>query len=311
MHAVHRHHHEVDEGHIVFVRFEGVEGLDRISVGVHGETDGLEPDAQDLENVLLVVDDDAHIVRTLEIMLRDSAYIHEKEAAWASARRAGRGRPQREVAPLYTIAQAEASFPLLVRAQYQEELVPHPAVRMRFLDAGHILGASSVLVEVAGRRLLFSGDLGRPDDLVMLPPENAPQADTVVIESTYGNRSHPADDVMGELGDALQRVAARGGVAVLPVFAVGRAQAILHAIGQLKQQGRIPTALPVFLDSPMAVATTDLYSRHPQAHKLNAAELQALRHVAHMVETPEASKDRKSTRLNSSHMSESRMPSSA
>ena len=116
------------------------------------------------------------------------------------------------------------------------------------------------------------------------------EADTVVIESTYGDRTHDPVAMETELADALRKVAARGGVAVVPVFAVGRAQAILHAIGQLKQQGRIPTALPVFLDSPMAVATTDLYSRHPQAHKLNAAELQTLRHVAHMVQTPEASK---------------------
>ena len=221
------------------------------------------------------------------ILLPDSGHLQEEDAAFANRHGFSRHDP---ALPLYTRQDAVDCLPMIHGQAWHQPFAPAPGFKATFTLAGHILGASSVLVEVAGRRLLFSGDLGRADDLVMLPPENAPAADTVVIESTYGNRSHPADDVMGELGDALQRVAARGGVAVLPVFAVGRAQAILHAIGQLKQQGRIPTALPVFLDSPMAVATTDLYSRHPQAHKLNAAELQTLRHVAHMVQTPEASK---------------------
>ena len=111
-------------------------------------------------------------------------------------------------------------------------------------SAGHILGASSVLVEVAGRRILFSGDLGRPDDLLMPPPDQPPLADTVLIESTYGNREHPEDNVIAELGNALKKVSARGGVAVIPVFAVGRAQAILYAISLLKERGDIPHGLP-------------------------------------------------------------------
>jgi metallo-beta-lactamase family protein len=146
------------------------------------------------------------------------------------------------------------------------------------------------LVEVAGRRILFSGDLGRPDDMLMHAPDLPPDADTVLIESTYGNREHPKEDVLAELGPALQRVAARGGVAVVPVFAVGRAQAILYAIAQLKAKGDIPHGLPIFLDSPMAVHTSELYQRHPDAHKLDDEGLRALKHVATMIETPEESK---------------------
>ncbi len=222
-----------------------------------------------------------------QILLPDSGHIQEEDAFFANKHGFSKHEP---ALPLYTQLDAKNAMSHFHTEAFNHWFEPIKGWKARFTSAGHILGASSLLLEVAGRRILFSGDLGRPDDSLMNPPEPPPQADTVLIESTYGNRSHPADDVMGELGDALQRVAARGGVAVLPVFAVGRAQAILHAIGQLKQQGRIPTALPVFLDSPMAVATTDLYSRHPQAHKLNAAELETLRHVAHMVQTPEASK---------------------
>ena len=167
---------------------------------------------------------------------------------------------------------------------------PLPGWTATFSSAGHILGAASVRVEVAGRRILFSGDLGRPDDMVMQAPEAPPQADTVLIESTYGNREHPPEDLLAEIAPALQRVAARGGVAVVPVFAVGRAQAVLHAIARLKAEDRIPHGLPIFLDSPMAVHTTELYVRHAGLHRLQGQDLKALQHVATMIETPEQSK---------------------
>jgi metallo-beta-lactamase family protein len=167
---------------------------------------------------------------------------------------------------------------------------PIPGWKATFTTAGHILGAASVLVEVAGRRILFSGDLGRPDDMLMNPPAPPPDADTVLIESTYGNREHPHENLMAELAPALKRVAARGGVAVVPVFAVGRAQALLHAIDVMKERGEIPQGLPIFLDSPMAVHTSDLFHRHPDAHRLDAHALKGLKHVATMIETTEESK---------------------
>ena len=147
-----------------------------------------------------------------------------------------------------------------------------------------------MLLDVAGRRILFSGDLGRSDDLIMNPPAPAPAADTVLIESTYGDREHPQEDVLAELGPALKRLAARGGVAVVPVFAVGRAQALLHAIHQLKLRGEIPNSLPVFLDSPMAVHTTNLFEQHPQDHRLSSKETRALTHSATMISSTDESR---------------------
>jgi metallo-beta-lactamase family protein len=167
---------------------------------------------------------------------------------------------------------------------------PIPGWRATLSTAGHILGACSILLEVAGRRILFSGDLGRPDDSIMNPPDRAPAADTVLIESTYGDRSHPTDKLLAELGPALKRLAARGGVAVVPVFAVGRAQALLHAINQLKASGEVPHALPVFLDSPMAVHTTHLFESHPGEHRLDSKEVRALTHSATMVSSTDESK---------------------
>ncbi|HEX5698168.1 MAG TPA: MBL fold metallo-hydrolase, partial [Rhodoferax sp.] len=192
--------------------------------------------------------------------------------------------------PLYTRQDALDALPLLKAVEFDKTITPMPGWKATFSPAGHILGASSILLEVAGRRILFSGDLGRPDDLVMSPPDAAPQADTVLIESTYGDRIHPKEDIPGELAPALQRVAKRGGVAVVPVFAVGRAQALLHAIHLLKMKGELPTSLPVFLDSPMAVHTTHLFEDHPGEHRLSHQDSRALTRTATMVNSTDESK---------------------
>jgi metallo-beta-lactamase family protein len=221
------------------------------------------------------------------ILLPDSGHIQEEDAYFANKLGYSKHSP---ALPLYT--QQDAKFCL---QQFRVEKLnnwfqPIPGWKAKFSSAGHILGAASLLLEVGGRRILFSGDLGRPDDSLMTPPDAPPQADTVLIESTYGNRIHPSENVNAELGEALRRVSARGGVAVVPVFAVGRAQAILHSIAQLKAQGAIPHGLPIFLDSPMAIHTTALFKRHMGEHRLNDQEVQAMDHVATMIQTPEQSK---------------------
>jgi metallo-beta-lactamase family protein len=221
------------------------------------------------------------------ILLPDSGHLQEEDAAFVNRHGYTRHHPAQ---PLYTRQDAVDCLSLIHAEPWHQVFSPIPGWRVSFHRAGHILGAASVLVEVAGRRLLFSGDLGRDDDVLMLPPDPPPAADTVLIESTYGDRDHPDEAVEQELAAALQRVAARGGVAVVPVFAVGRAQAVLHAIARLKAQGDIPHGLPVFLDSPMAVHTTALYPRHPHDHRLDAGALETLAHVARMIETPEQSK---------------------
>ena len=168
------------------------------------------------------------------ILWPDSGHIQEEDAAFANRHGFSKHAP---ALPLYTRQDALDALPLLKTVEFDKTINLMPGWKASFSSAGHILGASSILLEVAGRRILFSGDLGRPDDLIMSPPDDAPQADTVLIESTYGDRIHPKEDIPAELAPALQRVAKRGGVAVVPVFAVGRAQAVLHAIHLLKVQG--------------------------------------------------------------------------
>lgn len=221
------------------------------------------------------------------ILLPDSGHIQEEDAAFANRHGFSKHTP---ALPLYTRKDALDCLPLIRATEFGHTFQPIPGWRATFSRAGHIIGAASLLLEVAGRRILFSGDLGRTDDLLMNPPDRAPAADTVLIESTYGDREHPKEDVLAELGPALSRVAARGGVAVMPVFAVGRAQEILHAIAELKLRGEIPTTLPVFLDSPMAVHTTHLAEHYPQELRLSGKQLRALTRCATMVSTTEESK---------------------
>ena len=223
----------------------------------------------------------------VQILLPDSGHIQEEDANFANRKGFSKHAP---ALPLYTEDDAMRCLKLLHTVPMGQAFEPLRGWTARFTGAGHILGAASLLLEVGGRRILFSGDLGRPDDLLMKPPEHAPAADVVVCESTYGDREHPEEDVLAELAPALQRVAARGGTAVVPVFAVGRAQALLHAISQLKARGDLPHSLPIFLDSPMAVNTTGLFSRHLGEHRLSAAQCRDMEHVAKMVTSVEQSK---------------------
>jgi metallo-beta-lactamase family protein len=222
-----------------------------------------------------------------QILLPDSGHIQEEDAAFANRKGFSRHAP---ALPLYTEDDARRSLKLIRTAAMHQAFEPLAGWTARFSGAGHILGAASLLLEVGGRRILFSGDLGRPDDAIMLAPERPPAADVVVCESTYGDREHPDEDVLAELGPALKRVAARGGTAVVPAFAVGRAQALLHAIAELKAAGELPPSLPVFLDSPMAIHSTDLFARHLGEHRLSAAQCQAMASVATMTRTPDESK---------------------
>jgi metallo-beta-lactamase family protein len=221
------------------------------------------------------------------ILLPDSGYLQEEDAAFANRHGFSKHAP---ALPLYTRNDAVQCLGMLRNHAFDKPFEPIAGWTVSFSRAGHILGAASVLLEVGGKRLLFSGDLGRQDDLIMNPPDPAAGAHAVFIESTYGDQLHPPEGILPDLTNALQRLCERGGVAVVPVFAVGRAQALLHAIAQLKEQKLIPSALPVFLDSPMAVNTTGLMARHMADHRLSGRQLHAMTHGVTMVSSPDESK---------------------
>ena len=147
-----------------------------------------------------------------------------------------------------------------------------------------------IMIDSAGKRVLFSGDLGRPNDPIMRPPTKVEGADVLVLESTYGNRKHSSTNPELELGTHLDRALSRGGVVVIPAFAVGRAQVLLHLVARLKGRGMIPN-VPVYLNSPMAVDATRIFHAYRSEHRLSSEECTAACRVAEFVNSPEASKE--------------------
>ncbi|HMV66764.1 MAG TPA: MBL fold metallo-hydrolase [Myxococcota bacterium] len=154
--------------------------------------------------------------------------------------------------------------------------------------SGHILGASSALIELGGARVLFSGDVGRPNDPLHGPPARLPAVDLLVMESTYGDRLHDHGDVEEVLGEIVRTTVARGGHVLAPVFAVGRAQRLLYHLGRLRDRGDIPD-VPIYLNSPMANDAMDAFLAHPEAHGLSAEEADRLARVPIVVATREES----------------------
>jgi metallo-beta-lactamase family protein len=215
-------------------------------------------------------------VDLLGVMLLDAAHIQEKEAEWeARHARGGRSRPR---PLLYTVAQAQACLGQLRRQEYDQPFQPHPAVRICLRDAGHILGSAiaEVWVESGGRtrKLVFSGDLGMPARPVLRDPHPVDSADVLLVESTYGNRLHKSleateDELVSAIGDTLQR---RRGNVVMPAFSVGRTQEVIFVLADLVRRGRL-NKLQVVVDSPMAMAATEITLRHERLLDAQTLEL--------------------------------------
>jgi len=225
-------------------------------------------------------------IELCKLLLPDSGHLQEEDAAFANRHHTSKHEP---ALPLYTAQEARDTLPLLTALPFDEWRELMPGVRMRLRPAGHILGAASVTLESADGSILFSGDLGRPDDLVMRPPAAIDGADFVVVESTYGDRLHDVTNVESLIGDTITRTVKRGGTVVVPSFAVGRAQALLHIIHRLKAGGAIPD-VPTFLDSPMAIDATAIYRRFGDQHRLSAHDCAEMFRAAKMVRTVDESR---------------------
>ncbi len=229
----------------------------------------------------------SHATRSLlEILLPDSGRLQEEEARFANARGFSKHRP---ALPLYTEADARTSLASLVPVDFEEARALSKSVTFRFKPVGHILGAASVHLTTPSGRIVFSGDVGRPNDPIMNAPEVPDEADWLVVESTYGDRRHPDVDVESELADAVNAVTHRGSVMVVPAFAVGRAQALMLHLARLKKDGRIPN-VPVYLNSPMATDATRVYHSYRREHRLSVEECAAMCGVAKIVNSVEESK---------------------
>ena len=223
----------------------------------------------------------------LEIMWRDSARILQEDTEYATRKGFSRHREPR---PLYTLADAEAALKRLEPVDWGQEIALDCGMRFELAPAGHILGASSVLVRGGAESALFSGDVGRHDDILMPGPCEPAAANIVVMEGTYGDRLHAEKSVLDALGEVLLRTIERRGVALIPSFAVGRAQSLLRAIAMLKANGTLPKSLPIVVDSPMAVSATELYLRFSREHLLDDADRESLSRGVEFVRSRDASK---------------------
>ncbi|HVO46420.1 MAG TPA: MBL fold metallo-hydrolase [Steroidobacteraceae bacterium] len=213
----------------------------------------------------------------MRLVLADAAHVHEEDAARAA--RHTPGSRASTVKPLYTVKDAVATMNLRWRdAPYATQLHLAPGIVATFLDAGHILGSASILLELSEsevrHRVLFSGDLGNAGRPLLRMPAEPPEADVVVMESTYGDRHHrPFGASVEELYSAIDLTFQRGGNVVIPTFALERTQELLFALRMAAEAGRLPRHMQVFLDSPMAISATDIYGHYPDCYSPEATRI--------------------------------------
>jgi metallo-beta-lactamase family protein len=197
------------------------------------------------------------------ILLPDTGHLQEEEAKWRNKKGRTKHRPAK---PLFDEQDARAVLPLLQPVAYGTHFEVARGVRGKFQDMGHILGSAYLDLKAerlgGDRKIVFSGDIGRPADALLRPPSAAYNVDYLIMESTYGNRLHDDLDPVDEIVRVINETMQRGGVLVLPAFAVGRSQTLLHILHELEDEGRIPPGIPVYLDSPMAVEALQIHRRH-------------------------------------------------
>ena len=222
----------------------------------------------------------------LQVLLPDCAFLQEEEARYANKLGYSKHSPAK---PLFTREDAERALAQLQVVDFHKSFEPAAGFSVRFSRAGHIVGSACVSLSFDGTTLTFSGDVGRPVDPIMQEPELLEPMDTLVIESTYGDRRHSAESVSESLARVVNETSAKGGVVLVPTFAVGRAQHLLHLLADLRTEGRIPE-LPIYLDSPMAIEATDLFCKHTEEHRLTPEQCKRMCRVVKYARTADESK---------------------
>ncbi|TRZ41996.1 MBL fold metallo-hydrolase RNA specificity domain-containing protein [Robertkochia solimangrovi] len=213
------------------------------------------------------------------IILLDSAKIQEEEAEKANEEKYSKHHP---AVPLYSVEDAENTFHLFEEIELEKWTSPVPSVTFQYRYNGHILGATFIEMDIHGKRFVFSGDIGRFEDILLSAPEKPASADYLFLESTYGDRLHPDEDVEQRLSDIITDVIQQRGVLIIPSFAVERAQGLLLLLFRMYKKNKIPN-IPVIIDSPMGEKVLDVFNRYPQWHKISSEELQAMIHHVRIV----------------------------
>jgi len=212
-------------------------------------------------------------VALCQIMLRDSAYLQEKDIEWLRKKK----NHKNEIEPLYTIDDVLAILPNFVGVQYSKPVNLFPNITATFFDAGHILGSAGILIEVKDKnatiRIGFTGDIGRKEMPILRDPVILDDLDYLIIETTYANKIHSKpDEVEEELAKVINETYTRKGKIIIPAFAVGRTQMLVYMLHKLFDQNRIPV-MPIYVDSPLAVAATNVFQAHPECFDHETYEL--------------------------------------
>ena len=207
-----------------------------------------------------------------KLILLDSAKIQEEEAEKANE---GKYSKHEIAEPLYDVAQAERVFPLFRVIKINEPVPLDAEIEAVYTNAGHILGACSIALTLENKTLVFSGDIGRDNDVLMYPPTKPTKADYIFLESTYGNRIHPDTDVKAELEMYINNTVKKGGTIIIPSFAVERAQMVMYLLWQLKEEKKIPN-IPYIIDTPMGISVLEIFQNNRKWHKLPEHEYIAM-----------------------------------
>ncbi|HRM44838.1 MAG TPA: MBL fold metallo-hydrolase [Flavobacterium sp.] len=207
-----------------------------------------------------------------KLILLDSAKIQEEEAEKANE---GKYSKHEIAEPLYNVAQAERVFPLFRVIKINEPVPLDAEIEAVYTNAGHILGACSIALTLENKTLVFSGDIGRDNDVLMYPPTKPKKADYIFLESTYGNRIHPDTDVKAELEMYINNTVKKGGTIIIPSFAVERAQMVMYLLWQLKEEKKIPN-IPYIIDTPMGISVLEIFQNNRKWHKLPEHEYIAM-----------------------------------
>ncbi|MFN2188509.1 MAG: MBL fold metallo-hydrolase RNA specificity domain-containing protein [Candidatus Promineifilaceae bacterium] len=205
------------------------------------------------------------------IMLRDSAKIQSYDVEYLNKKREKKGL--KPIEPYYTMEDAVESLKYFIGIGYDRQYTVFPGVHLTFLDAGHILGSAIVVLDIeevetgTAKRLVFSGDLGRPDRPILRDPSFVEETDILLVESTYGNREHePVEAASEKLKRVVNETCKRGGKLIVPSFAIGRTQELVYALHKLVHSRDVSPNLPIFVDSPLAIDATGIYRLHPEAY---------------------------------------------
>ncbi|WP_426414869.1 MBL fold metallo-hydrolase RNA specificity domain-containing protein [Aestuariirhabdus sp. LZHN29] len=220
-----------------------------------------------------------------KVLLPDAGYLQEEDARYANKRKFSRHAPAE---PLFTVEDAHRALKQFHPLRFGETLPLHAGLSAEFSPVGHIIGASCIKISDKQTSVLFSGDVGRQHDPMMYPPQPVIGADYLVVESTYGDRRHGSQDPIAMLETIINDTAERGGTVLIPSFAVGRAELLLHFICELKRQQRI-VDIPLYLNSPMAITATEIHKQFHHLFRLDAEQCQQIDDCTHYVRSVEES----------------------